>query len=340
MNHKAAQQEKTPEKIVSSPRQKPPMNRRRTYRPQTAQIPAEPLRGNPCDSHDPRRFPRDPRRHSSPAHPILNSSFLILNCTYTFSAKEKDPETGYSYFGSRYYNSDLSVWLSVDPMAAKYPSLSPYTYCADNPVKSVDPNGEDYVVVVEGNTITIKAKYYVTKDTRKGVEEAIRNFKEQAPYLSYTSQEGKTYSIKFDLTIAGEFDTPEQAKQAKKDNGKCGYANYCVSGETLIPDGSDKPALGQTLKGTDITIRTDRANDDYRTFIHEIGHTLGFGHWMFGVMGGDPGDTQIFDEYIQQSMYRAGFSETQSLSTSFNFSTDDMWKYVGKGKVIIKTKKR
>ena len=31
---------------------------------------------------------------------------------YTFSAKEKDAETGYSYFGSRYYSSDLSVWLS------------------------------------------------------------------------------------------------------------------------------------------------------------------------------------------------------------------------------------
>lgn len=63
---------------------------------------------------------------------------------YTFSAKEKDTETGYSYFGSRYYSSDLSIWLSVDPMAAKYPSLSPYTYCADNPVILVDPNGEEY----------------------------------------------------------------------------------------------------------------------------------------------------------------------------------------------------
>ncbi len=52
---------------------------------------------------------------------------------FTFSAKEKDSETGLSYFGSRYYSSDLSVWLSVDPMAGKYPSLSPYTYCADNP---------------------------------------------------------------------------------------------------------------------------------------------------------------------------------------------------------------
>ena len=63
--------------------------------------------------------------------------------TYTFSAKEKDVETGLSYFGSRYYNSDLSIWLSVDPQAAKYPSLSPYVYCANSPVKLVDPNGEE-----------------------------------------------------------------------------------------------------------------------------------------------------------------------------------------------------
>ena len=65
------------------------------------------------------------------------------NAMYTFSAKEKDAETGYSYFGSRYYSSDLSIWLSVDPMSDKYPSLSPYTYCANNPVKLVDPNGEE-----------------------------------------------------------------------------------------------------------------------------------------------------------------------------------------------------
>ena len=44
---------------------------------------------------------------------------------------------------ARYYNSDLSIWLSVDPMADKYPSTSPYTYCGNNPVVLKDPNGED-----------------------------------------------------------------------------------------------------------------------------------------------------------------------------------------------------
>ncbi|MGD9494649.1 MAG: RHS repeat domain-containing protein [Bacteroidales bacterium] len=75
---------------------------------------------------------------------------------YTFSAKEKDDETQYSYFGARYYDSDLSVWLSVDPLSDKYPSLSPYTYCANNPVMLVDPDGmaskkpDDYFDEVTG----------------------------------------------------------------------------------------------------------------------------------------------------------------------------------------------
>jgi hypothetical protein len=35
-------------------------------------------------------------------------------------------------------------------MSDKYPSLNPYTYCANNPVKLVDPNGEDVWIVVYG----------------------------------------------------------------------------------------------------------------------------------------------------------------------------------------------
>ena len=76
-----------------------------------------------------------------PQNQLLPQGNLAATAPYTFSAKEKDSETNLSYFGARYYTSDLSVWLSVDPMAAKYPSLSPYVYCANNPVKLVDPNG-------------------------------------------------------------------------------------------------------------------------------------------------------------------------------------------------------
>ena len=75
----------------------------------------------------------------------LHSPFSILNSSFshTFSAKERDSETGLSYFGARYYSSDLSIWLSVDPMASKYPHQSNYVYCSNNPLKVIDPNGED-----------------------------------------------------------------------------------------------------------------------------------------------------------------------------------------------------
>ena len=86
----------------------------------------------------------------SVAHPSSDHSSLItVHSSHTFSAKEKDSETGLSYFGARYYSSDLSIWLSVDPMSDKYPSLSPYVYCADNPVRLVDPNGEDVWITGE-----------------------------------------------------------------------------------------------------------------------------------------------------------------------------------------------
>ena len=81
-----------------------------------------------------------------------HSSLITVHSSYTFSAKERDAETGLSYFGARYYSSDLSIWLSVDPQAAKYPSLSPYVYCADNPVKLVDPNGEEMEIVADNLT--------------------------------------------------------------------------------------------------------------------------------------------------------------------------------------------
>ena len=62
---------------------------------------------------------------------------------FMFTGKERDTETGYSYFGARYYDSDLSgLFLSVDPMADKYPSISPYAYCAWNPINLTDPTGD------------------------------------------------------------------------------------------------------------------------------------------------------------------------------------------------------
>ena len=62
----------------------------------------------------------------------------------SFTGKERDEETGYGYFGARYMDHELmTMWLSVDPMADKYPGISPYNYCVWNPIKLVDPDGNE-----------------------------------------------------------------------------------------------------------------------------------------------------------------------------------------------------
>jgi len=65
-----------------------------------------------------------------------------MDMDYKFNSKEKDEETGMYYYEARYYTPEVSVWLSVDPMSDKYPGLSPFSYCANNPVMLVDPDGK------------------------------------------------------------------------------------------------------------------------------------------------------------------------------------------------------
>ncbi len=66
-----------------------------------------------------------------------------LNSQYKFNGKEYDAETGYYYYGARYYNPRVSLWLNVDPLAEKYPSWSPYNYTFNNPIIFTDPDGRD-----------------------------------------------------------------------------------------------------------------------------------------------------------------------------------------------------
>jgi RHS repeat-associated protein len=79
---------------------------------------------------------------------------ITIKYSQSFTGKERDSETGFSYFGARYYDSDiLTGWLSVDPMADKYPGLSPYNYCALNPIRVIDPNGDSCVILLASKAV-------------------------------------------------------------------------------------------------------------------------------------------------------------------------------------------
>ncbi len=64
---------------------------------------------------------------------------------YRHIGKEMQSMHGLNWYdnGARMRQVDIPVWTTLDPLAEKYYSISPYAYCADNPVKFIDSNGKD-----------------------------------------------------------------------------------------------------------------------------------------------------------------------------------------------------
>ena len=118
-----------------------------------------------------------------------------------FTGKERDEETGYGYFGARYMDHELMTsFFSVDRYADKYPSISPYAYCAWNPIKLIDPSGD-----------TIKNYYeqYPQSDFFHRTQSLIDDFRVSHPdefnyldNLSFTDKDGNTTPINIVIELS------------------------------------------------------------------------------------------------------------------------------------------
>ena len=93
---------------------------------------------------------------------------------YKFNGKEFDQETGLYYYGARYMNPRTSLWYGVDPLAEKYPNVSAYIYCLNNPIGNIDTNGK-IVTAADAlarrniiNTLSKEEAHYVRFD-KQGV---------------------------------------------------------------------------------------------------------------------------------------------------------------------------
>ena len=74
------------------------------------------------------------------------------NTPYLFNAKEFDEETGMYYYGARYYEPRLSLWMSTDASQEKHPNITTYCYVVANPIKFIDPDGNDIVITGKQHT--------------------------------------------------------------------------------------------------------------------------------------------------------------------------------------------
>ena len=84
---------------------------------------------------------------------------------YLFNAKELDEETGLYYYGARYLDPTNVAWLSVDPLFEKYVGMTPYGYCAGNPVKYLDSDGNE--ILINFNIPDLKKSISTPEDAKQ-----------------------------------------------------------------------------------------------------------------------------------------------------------------------------
>ena len=86
-----------------------------------------------------------PQQGSTPEHALAAATLpsgMTLRDSFT-GQEDQTPDFGTSYtdFGARQYSPALRRWMTPDPLSEKYYGMSPYVFCADNPVNFVDPDG-------------------------------------------------------------------------------------------------------------------------------------------------------------------------------------------------------
>jgi RHS repeat-associated protein len=71
------------------------------------------------------------------------SSTSTTSNDYLYNGKQLQDDFGLNWYdyGARFYDPALGRWHSVDPSAERDYSYSPYIYCANNPIKYIDPDG-------------------------------------------------------------------------------------------------------------------------------------------------------------------------------------------------------
>lgn len=101
---------------------------------------------------------------------LWRSEGALSEQRYLYTGKEYDRMHGLNLYdyGARFYDPSLGRFTTVDPMAEKYYSLSPYVYCGNNPTRFIDPSGMSYGEPEKSKRQLISEMLEVMKDLVEG----------------------------------------------------------------------------------------------------------------------------------------------------------------------------
>ena len=115
----------------------------------------------------------------------------IWNTPYLFNAKEFDEETGLYYYGARYYEPRISLWISTDPKQESYFAFSSYVYCGNNPLIYIDPNGKEWEDPAQAEKLKAKIDNKITSIQKSILVQKARLESNQAKGKDISKQERK-----------------------------------------------------------------------------------------------------------------------------------------------------
>jgi RHS repeat-associated protein len=183
-----------------------------------------------------------------------NPNLITSTNRWGFSGKEKQTvkNLGFLDFGARMLETEIGRWFVQDLLQEKFYSWSSYSYCMNNPLKYVDPNGE-YPII----TIT-KEKTGSTADQRVLGYTGGRNIITQVDLYKATviDTEDKNFKMTFSVTRdawtieAGNGNTASNVGFEPQDGNVNHYTGKVM--KNGYPEGNGTTALKVTQYGSEV----------------------------------------------------------------------------------------